>query len=231
MIFGTVDQALSASRQLYRLHTRVQGELPQGAGAHPQGSRYAANDVHALAWVYATLIDSAVIAFETVLLPLTVVERETYYAESKTLAALFGIPAAALPEDWAGFEAYKCDLLASNVLAVNELSRELAERVLHGRGSSLPVPRWYRALTTLSMPERLRGEFQLSWGRKDAELAAKALKRLPRFYKLLPEPVRFVGPYREAQCRLLGRPVDALTRVSNRFWMGQPRMMLAEFDD
>jgi hypothetical protein len=40
--------------------------------------------------------------------------------------------------------------------------------------------------------------------------------------------VRFLGPYQEAVSRLNGRHVAALTRASNRFWMGQPRMMFAD---
>ena len=100
MVFGTLDQALAASRHLYRLHTRIQGELPESVAAYARGSLYEANEVNALVWVYATLIESALLAYDLVLPPLSSVERETYYAESKTLAALFGIPADALPADW-----------------------------------------------------------------------------------------------------------------------------------
>src|ERR1700722_15934415 len=104
MIFGTLDQALAASRYLYQLHTRIKGELPAPVAGYPQGSRYEANEVNALLWVYATLIESALIAYDSVLPPLSYTERETYYTESKIVAALFGIPPAALPVDWSGFE-------------------------------------------------------------------------------------------------------------------------------
>ncbi|MFY9853988.1 MAG: oxygenase MpaB family protein, partial [Terracidiphilus sp.] len=100
MVFGTLDQALAASRYLYELHTRIQGELPEGVAVYARGSRYAANEVNALVWVYATLIESALIAHDSVLPPLSSFEREKYYAESKTLAALFGIPREFLPADW-----------------------------------------------------------------------------------------------------------------------------------
>jgi uncharacterized protein (DUF2236 family) len=140
MIFGTLEQALAASRHVYNLHTRVQGEMPEAIGVYEKGSRYLANEVNALTWVYATLIESAVLAYDSVLPPLSRDERETYYTESKTLAALFGIPASALPAGWSGFEAYTRAMLASEMLGVNGSSREMAHRILHGEGTWVPVP-------------------------------------------------------------------------------------------
>jgi len=228
MIFGTLPQALAASRHLYDLHTRINGELPESVAGHRQGSPYEANEVNALLWVYATLIESALLAYDNVLPPLSNREREAYYTESKTMAALFGIPPAALPVDWSGFEAYNRAMLTSDVLGVNKLSREMAHRVLHGRGSWVPVPDWYRALTAASMPERLLSEFGLEYGKRDEDAAARARGRLAKIYCRAPAVLRFVGPYQEAKARLLARRVNALTRASNRFWMGQPRMMFAE---
>ena len=97
MIFGTRAQAAEASRQLYQLHTGIRGELQQAVGPYPQGEHYEANEVAALRWVYATLVESAMLAYEFVLPPLSSAERQQYYEESKRMAALFGIPASALP--------------------------------------------------------------------------------------------------------------------------------------
>jgi uncharacterized protein (DUF2236 family) len=228
MIFGTLEQAIAASRYLYGLHTSIQGELRESVGGYAAGSRYEANEVNALVWVFATLVESALAAYDAVLPPLSSQEREGYYAESKTLAALFGIPPEALPADWAAFESYNRAMLSSGALGVNGLAREMAERVLHGRGSWVPVPGWYRALTGAMMPEPLRGEFGLQYGEPEARAAARARVWLPRIYRRLPGVVRYVGPYQEATARLMGRPVNPLTRASNRFWMGQGRMMFAE---
>src|ERR1700685_256520 len=75
MLFGTRAQAIAASKQLYQRHTGICGELPQGR-------HYEANEVAALLWVYATLVDSAILAYDFVLPPLLSAEREQYYAES-----------------------------------------------------------------------------------------------------------------------------------------------------
>jgi uncharacterized protein (DUF2236 family) len=224
-IFGTLQQALAASRSLYQLHTRIQGEIPMSVGAFPVGSHYQANEVDALRWVFATLVESAMIAYETVMPPLSGAEKETYYAESKTLAMLFGIPPNALPVDWTAFESYNQEMWASDTLAVTPMSREMAHRVLHGRGSWVPVPLWYRALTAGWIPDPLREAFALEYGEREQRTAAKAIRRLAAVYHRIPTSLRYVGPYHEACARLQNRGIGPLTRASNRFWMGQSRML------
>jgi uncharacterized protein (DUF2236 family) len=230
-IFGTLQQALSASRSLYQLHTRIQGQVPASAGAFPLGSHYQANEVDALRWVFSTLVESAMIAYEGVLSPLSNVEKETYYTESKTLAMLFGIPPTALPPDWAAIELYNRAMWASDTLAVNPMSQEMAHRVLHGRGSWVPVPQWYRALTAAWMPDQLREAFALEYGEHEHRAAAKAIRRLPTVYRRIPTSLRYVGPNREACARLHKRGIGPFTRASNRFWMGQSRMLLQHQND
>jgi uncharacterized protein (DUF2236 family) len=227
MFFGSLDQVLASSRYLYQLHTGIQGEIPDSIAAYPQGSRYQANEVNALLWVFATLIESALLAYECVRPPLSGEERKRYYAETKTFAALFGIPNEALPTNWAAFEAYNREMHESNALGVNALSRELAHGVLRG-ASHVPVPRWYRALTAHWMPERLRAEFGLDYAAADQASATRALRWLPRVYRTLPSSLRFVGPYQEAQARLRGQRAGLLICASNRFWMGQPHTMFAQ---
>lgn len=230
-IFGTLPQALAASRSLYHLHIRIQGQVPASAGAFPAGSHYQANEVDALRWVFATLVESAIIAYESVLPPLSAAEKETYYHESKTLAMLFGISPTALPPDWADFEHYNREMWTSDTLGVNSLSRDLAHRVLHGRGSWVPVPHWYRALTAAWMPDRLREAFALDYGEREQRAAANAIRRLATVYRRIPISLRYVGPYHEACARLHHRPVGLVTRASNRFWMGRSRMLSQDQDE
>jgi uncharacterized protein (DUF2236 family) len=231
MIFGSLEQALAAARHLHALHTRIRGVLPEDTAGWRRGSPYEANEIAALRWVYATLVESAVLAYECALGPLTPVEREQYYAETKTLAALFGIPAEALPRDWAAFTAYNQAMHAANngALGVSSAARVMAHNLLRGTGSWLRVPFWYRALTVEWLPERFRREFNLEYGAAEQRAAARAGVNFPKIYKRLPHAVRFTGPWREAQARLAGRRACLLTRWSNRFWIGQP--LLSRSDD
>lgn len=224
MIFGTLQQATAAARFLYELHTHIAGEMPEDVGAWPRGSHYEANEIAALRWVYSTLVESAVLAYECALPALTSPERERYYAESKVLAGLFGLPAAALPADWAAFEAYSRAMHDSEELGVSAGARAIGQRLMTGAGSWIHPPHWYRALTTAWLPQRLRAGFGLPFAAAERAAEARARRSLPRIYQRLPHAVRFVGPWREAQARLAGEPPGVWTQCTNRFWMGEPRM-------
>lgn len=224
MIFGSLEQALASARYLYSMHTRVRGELPEDVAGWQRGAHYEANEIAALRWVYSTLVESAVLAYECALNPLAATERELYYSESRILAGLFGIPAAELPENWEAFLAYNRGMHASNALGVSNGARGMAQSLLAGAGSWIKPPAWYRALTTEWLPERFRTEFAFEFGAREQDAAARARRWLPCVYRKLPQAVRFTGPFREAQARLAGRCAGALTRLSNRFWIGQPRL-------
>jgi uncharacterized protein (DUF2236 family) len=227
IVFGSLDQAMAAARHLYAQHTLIRGELREDTAGWRRGTHYEANETHALKWVFATLVESAVKAYECALGPLTAGERKQYYAECKRMAGLFGIPAAALDESWDGFCAYSQRMHASGELGVSTEARRYGARLLEGAGSWVRPPFWYRALTMAWLPARFRAEFAFDFGGDEEEAAEAAARRMPGFYRRLPEAVRFVGPYHEAQARLAGRPCGEWTRLSNRFWMGEARLPFA----
>jgi uncharacterized protein (DUF2236 family) len=228
MIFGTAEQAFTSARSLYQMHTRITGEVPETVAGYEKGSRYEALHIPALKWVHATLIESAVIAYECVLPPLSSEERGKYYAESKILAGLFGLPADALPAEWDGFKSYIAGMFASEALGVSDRARYMAQRIMTGAGSRIHVPRWYRALTAEWLPERFREEFGFEFGPRDEKSANRARRWLPGVYSRLPEALRYVGPYREAQDRLRGSKAGLVARRSNMFWIGQARMPFSD---
>ncbi len=225
MLFGTRGQAMEASRRLYQVHTGIRGELPHAAGDHPAGEHYEANEVAALCWVYATLVESAILAYEFALPSLTVSDREQYYAESKRMAALFGISAGALPADWTAFLDYTATMVDSPQLCVDANALALGKSVLSGAGSCIHPPPWYRALTAYWMPVRLRAGFQLDFGAREERAVRRAGRWVPRIYHSMPRAMRFVGPFHEADARLRGQGPGVITRRSNCFWMGEPRLL------
>jgi uncharacterized protein (DUF2236 family) len=228
MVFGTADQALAAARHLYALHTRITGQLTEDTAVLKRGDHYAANEINALRWVYATLVESALIAYEAAFGALPPQDRERYYQETKILAALFGIPAAALPANIEGFSAYILKMCEAGdscgVLGVTTDARAMAHNLLAGAGSWIRPPLWYRALTASWLPPRFREEFGLSFGPTEQHSAVRALRRFPAFYRRLPAPVRFIGPWHEAQARLAGQLPGLIAQLSNRFWIGAARM-------
>lgn len=224
MIFGSLGQATRAASHLYGLHTRVQGELAEDVASYRHGSRYEANEIAALRWVYATLLESAVLAYECVLPPLKVEELAAYYAESKTLAALFGLPAAALPADWKSFLIYCREMEQSQSLGVTNSARMMGQRLMAGAGSWVRPPRWYRSLTAAWLPSRVREEFGINFGGPEQLSMERALRWLPATYQRLPGAVRFIGPWHEAKARMADKGPGIVTRTSNRFWIGRYHM-------
>jgi uncharacterized protein (DUF2236 family) len=222
MVFGTLDQSLSAARRLHRRHAAITGTLQSAAGPFSAGSRYCANAVPALRWVHATLTESALAAHALVLPALTHEQRELYHAESRLSAALFGIPKACLSRDWTAFSAYTEAMAQSNTLTVTDPARVMAHRVLVGADTWFSVPASYKALTAALLPPRLRDAFALRYGEAERRAVQRLIGWARRSYPLLPSRLRYVGPYQEAEQRLAGRAQpDFVTRMCNRLWMGR----------
>jgi uncharacterized protein (DUF2236 family) len=222
MVFGTTEQALASARRLHRRHGHIGGRMAQPAGPFAAGSHYCANDVPALVWVHATLIDTSLVAYELVRPSLSAEERERYWGEARRFAGFFGIPQAVLPATWQGFACYNESMWRSDLLTVSDEARRIAEAVLSGEGARLRMPAWYRALTARLLPARLRGDFGLAYGEAERRKTDRILTLVKRVHPWTPNWLRYVGPYQEARERLAGRLRPGMvTRLSNRFWIGQ----------
>nr|WP_249798298.1 oxygenase MpaB family protein [Bradyrhizobium zhengyangense] len=225
MVFGSLDRAMQSSRQLHRRHSMIVGEMPETVGPFAAGSRYCANDIPSLRWVHATLVETALMAHDLVLPPLSTEERERYWTESRTFGALFGLTGDDLPADWSGFAGYTAAMAQSDTLTVSPAAREIAGQIFGGARPWLRPPRWYRALTASLLPERLRTGFGFEFDTRDKSAADNALGWIKGIYPKLPDRLRYVGPYQEAQARLRGEiQPDWMTRCLNRAWIGRPQM-------
>src|SRR5438128_10062054 len=94
IVFGDRETALAAARAVNHAHSRVRGE------------GYRALDPDLLLWVHATLVDSALVTYETFVKPLSPVQREEFYEESKLLGELLGIPREQFPAAHRDFNDY-----------------------------------------------------------------------------------------------------------------------------
>ncbi|HUB97186.1 MAG TPA: oxygenase MpaB family protein [Stellaceae bacterium] len=214
MVFGSLADAVAASRALHRRHDTIQGTFGDSSEI------YVANDRAALQWVHATLTQTALQAYGLVL-PLERPMLDGYYAESRRFAGFFGLAADELPPDFEAFRTYCGEMVDGSTLAVGETARTIAARLLAGAGSWIIIPEFYRALTAVLLPPALADAYGLPRGEREERLAAKALDRIRRFYPRLPARLRYVGPYHEARERLSGRRLSLSTRLSNRFWIGR----------
>jgi uncharacterized protein (DUF2236 family) len=223
LVFGSLHQALLMSRRLHRRHSTITGSLSGHPANGSPVERYFANELSALMWVHATLVDTALKAYELVLPPLSSEERERYYRECQLLGALFGIPVEAQPPDWLTFTTWLDETIASDRLQVGPDAKRIGIAVLRGAGR-LPVPRWYSDITASLLPEHMRCGFELRFGKDEQRRATTAIRTIRRGYPMLPERLRYVGPYQEGISRIAGRQPDFITRALNRVWMSRSSM-------
>jgi len=164
-VFGSAADALAAVRQVERVHRRVRGVLAEDVGPFRRGTRYDASDPALLFWVHATLVDSALLAYEQFVDRLSAGERAALYEESKISARLFAIPAAVIPPTLTAFRAYMRDMLAGPRLAVGPASRAIAAALL-----SPPLPFGLRQIagstrlfTIGLLPPGIRRRYGYAW--------------------------------------------------------------------
>jgi uncharacterized protein (DUF2236 family) len=175
-------------RHIRGLHDRVRGSTPDG-------EIYSAHDPHLLLWVYATLIDSSLLAYETFVAPLAPAERELYYAEFRRAGPFWGIP----PEDFpSGIDALRgsmAEMIESGEVHVTAQGRQVGRYILAPPVWWLPAPLSMplQLMTVWLLPPPLRAGFGFTWGpRREAlmqRIAASSravVHRLPRALRDLP---------------------------------------------
>lgn len=200
VVFGTTREALEAVAKTYRMHEHVKGKLQETAGKHREGSRYHANRDDLLLWVYATLVDQALLAYELFVGRLTAQQRQTFYAESKLFAELFGVSAAVIPKTLGDFYDYY-EKEIEETLAVGKVGMRL-KNVLFGLTTYRPLRPVMLLCAGGMLPPRVREAYEIPWdeGRKAAfETFRQAVYRL---VPLLPPWLRYVGRYHQARRRL-----------------------------
>jgi len=183
IVFGERETALAAARAVNQAH------------AHVRGPGYRALDPDLLLWVHATLVDSALITYETFVKQLTSSERDDFYAESKVLGELLGIPPDRFPATLSDFDAYVSRMIFEGPVRVTDRARDLARLVLRPPIRLLPGPVMipFEVITSGLLPASLRDEYGLSWGAGQRRAFALATRAVPRIVALTP-PVLRVWP-------------------------------------
>lgn len=205
MVFGDLDSAIRSARRVHNIHKRIRGQIEEDVGRFAKGSPYLANDEEALFWVHATLIETAVQVYELMIRPLSAEEKDRYYQETRRFAQLFGIPDRVMPKDWEAFAAYNREMWDSSTLAVGAPALELRRFLF-----TSPKPgysalfRWLETMTAGLMPERLRDQFELPWGKADQRVFQASVATLRVSYKRLPPRLRYLPAYVQARRRIAG---------------------------
>jgi uncharacterized protein (DUF2236 family) len=195
--FADSARARAAVQAINRRHAAVRGVTPRDES-------YSALDPHLLLWVYATLVDSSLLAYETFVAPLRAEEREAYYDEMRRMGPLWGIPNESFPDTLPGLRTWMAELIERGEVQVSEQGRMAAQFIVR------PALRWIPAgvmvplemPATWLLPPRLRHQFGFSWGprreRTMQSLAAASRLIVPH----LPSPARDLPIARAAERRV-----------------------------
>jgi uncharacterized protein (DUF2236 family) len=200
--FDESAKAHATLEHVGNIHKRVHGSV-EADEPLPRGTAYDARDSQLLMWVHATLIDSAIIAYDLFVKPLSLQEKARYYEESKKLAELFGIPDEVVPRSLDEFSAYFDKMLQGDTLGVGPTARSLARDIVYPRSWILhPAAPLFRLVTAGLLPERWRSAYGLKWNGPRERVFRLFAWLFRRLLPLIPGPVRIVPNARAAEKRL-----------------------------
>jgi uncharacterized protein (DUF2236 family) len=194
MLFGDLPTAMRAARRVHKIHNHVRGEL------ETPGQGYRANDPALLKWVWATLVDTAILSYETFLRPLTSEEKRRYYDESRLFAALMGIPPSSLPASLEAFHDYYQAMLDSPTLLAGETTCGIAFALFNSPYNRLT--KLDKVLTSGLLPPRFQDVCGLSWGERERQRYRRLVRALRSLFGLVPGRWRAVPAYHQAEARV-----------------------------
>ena len=180
IVFGDRDTALAAARAVNQAHGRV------------RGARYRALDPDLLMWVHATLVDSALVTYETFVRPLSPRDRDDFYQESKLLGGLLGIPQETFPPSHRDFLDYLAAMVDRGEVRVSPTARDLARLVLRPKLRLLPGPAVipFEIVTAGLLSPALREQYGLAWSARQQRLFRLMVIAIPRLVAVTPPLLR-----------------------------------------
>jgi len=183
LVFGDDRAAVATVARIRRTHDRVHGEMIEG-------DAYTAHDPELLCWVWATLVDTAELAFTRWVRPFGDGEADAFYREMRDLARFVGVPDAMLPATNAEHRAYVERMLNGPVLGSTPATKTLARQVLWFRHVLVPpaVVRLERSLALATLDPRLLERLDLRASTLDTLVGRSWDAALRASYRYLPAP-------------------------------------------
>lgn len=167
LIYGDACTARRSADRITRAHARVRGTVSLGRAA---GSSYDATDPSLTMWVWATLVDTALVTYQRFVKPLPAAEVARYYEEQKRWACACGMPNGYLPASVGDFDEYVATMIASFV-EPTDAAREVLTIALNPwnlpRRLVRPALAVVRLPTVGLLPAETRSALGLTWTRGD----------------------------------------------------------------
>ncbi|HEY6537481.1 MAG TPA: oxygenase MpaB family protein [Candidatus Dormibacteraeota bacterium] len=221
VVFGTTEEAQSASRAVNQLHHRVKGTLvaEHAAGVWAAGSAYQARDRELLLWVHASLMDSMLTTHRTVIGDLDRQVADRFVLEWDAIAKLMGLAEGQTWATEAAMRSWIRGQIRMGIAAPGVGSRRVSEVIL-APGVTGPLLAKVTSLFTAGMlPDHLRREFQIPWGPGHAVAFRSLALTLRKARPTLPRALRVSPAYDFALARSRGdlvRSPESADRLLSR---------------
>jgi uncharacterized protein (DUF2236 family) len=171
IFFGSRDKADRILEAVHRMHSQVQGTLPEDAGRFKAGTPYAAHDPELMLWTIAPAAESAVYFYELFVRELSQTELDEFWADYVRFGELFGMPASVAPTSWHGLREYVDAKVNGPDAYLTDEARVI------GRAVMLDIPtsaarrgpmQAHNLVMRGSLPPRIRELYGLRWTPADA---------------------------------------------------------------
>jgi uncharacterized protein (DUF2236 family) len=222
IVFGDRAAARETAARVVRRHGPVRGTIGEKSVSPWSGREYHAQNPELLLWVHATLVDTALFVFETVVRDLERHEAERYYQESCVVGEMLGLPRTVLPADLRAFREYFRSIVEGPTLHVGRIARTQKSDLVRLQPSygftSIYGPEWGRrwgrtidraplrrvygtvldVVAAGMLPARVREAYGFRWRRRDRLAYRTLLRSLRVTVPRLPAELRFVPGYQLA---------------------------------
>lgn len=191
LTFGSESEQALVIANIRAIHRRVHGVLGEPVGTYAAGTPYSAEDPALVLWVHATLLESVVLVYESVVGALTPAERDAYCLEAVWVPVALGARQEDVPRDWAGLLAYLDAMHGSGRIAVGSQAREVARALLQGPFAALVGPMGWanRELTVGWLPPSIRAGYGFAWHEHRERRFQRLVAGVRRARRLLPSRV------------------------------------------
>lgn len=203
VVFGTHVQREKALAEIEAAHRPAVGELKEAVGKYDAGASYNPRNPRQALWVFATLVEGALSAYDALIEPLDSETKDKFYQDAKSFAHWMHIRASYLPDDYAALEAYMQNAITSGEVAVGTSARKIAPFIT---AQSIPVVSWlsypaYRFSIGL-LPASICEQYGFEFGSIEQAMLKRACQLSRNTIHYIPHTMRFVPEYRRAM-RLL----------------------------
>jgi uncharacterized protein (DUF2236 family) len=191
LAFGDDDARERTLSEIRAIHRRVHGALRHGVGRFAAGTPYSAEDPALLLWVHATLLDSTLLAYDRLVTPLSLAERDAYCEEAASIAVALGVRDADVPRTWDAIAGYMETMIQAGPIAVGPDARQLAAGVLAPPLAYIawPAVRVNRLVTIGLLPSKVRTEYGFTWSARDERRLTRVLRIIRNVRRATPATI------------------------------------------